>query len=247
MNKFLILSFFFSHISIAQYNESYNSSYNSKNESVGQCPTGTVPFDVVSYDFESDQQGWVTLPLIGSFNSWSYIDPNAIPHSGEHSWRARNPSAVADMVLVSPTIELPINATPLTFQFWNKQEIENNDNNPSECFDGGILEISIDDAKSFIQIENQRLLTDPYDGKVATQHNNQIGGQDAWCGDPAEYINSIVDIDSFAGENIIFRFRLSSDTSEGRPGWDIDDVKVVGCMTTTDIIFASNFEEALPE
>lgn len=243
MNKYLIISLLASNLSLAQY-DYINASAYTGNGSSGECPDGKIAVEIESYDFESDQQGWIRLALIGSFNSWSYIDPNAIPHGGNHSWRARDPSAVADMALISPTIALPLNMAPLTFQFWNKQEIENNDNDANECMDGAILEISTDEGTSFTQFDNEKLLTDPYDGKVATGFNNQIAGSDAWCGDPAEYINSIVDINSYAGESAIFRFRLASDTSVGRPGWDIDDVKIMGCEPETEFIFENGFEES---
>ena len=80
------------------------------------------------------------------------------------------------------------------------------------------------------------LLTDPYDGPVSASFSNPLAGLDAWCGDPQPYLNSIVDVSSYAGQTVQFRFRLGSDSSVGRPdGWNIDDVIVQSCQTPTAV------------
>ncbi len=39
----------------------------------------------------------------------------------------------------------------------------------------------------------------------------------------------MVDVSSYAGQIVKFRFRLGSDSSVSREGWYIDDVKVQSC------------------
>jgi len=191
----------------------------------GDCPTGTSVNTVVSYDFEAGAQGWSSSALSG-VNTWAVTANN--PKSGVNSWQAEDPETIADQVLVSPIIALPLNTSPLTLQFWNRQEME--DSGGTRCWDGGILEISTDTGANFTQITGAQLLTDPYDGDFRSA-SNPLSGLNGWCGDPQAYLNSIVDLDTYAGQNVIFRFRLGSDGSVGRnPGWNIDDVSVKGCV-----------------
>ena len=65
-----------------------------------------------------------------------------------------------------------------------------------------------------------------------------------WCGTRA-YRNSIVDLDSYAGQTVRFRFRVSTDGSQGLTphGWYVDDIKVQSCRTVpTDLLFTDGFE-----
>ena len=69
---------------------------------------------------------------------------------------------------------------------------------------------------------------------------NPIGGDNAWCGDPQDWLQSVVDIDAWAGQTVRFRFRLATDSSVDHPGWWIDDVSVQSCADPN--LFADGFE-----
>ena len=56
-----------------------------------------------------------------------------------------------------------------------------------------------------------------------------FSGLQAWCGDTQEWLNSVVDLSSHAGQDVTFRFRLGTDNLINREGWYIDDIKVQGC------------------
>jgi len=95
------------------------------------------------------------------------------------------------------------------------------------CYDAGILDVSTNGGATWAQITSG-LLTDPYNGPIAS--GNPLAGLNGWCGDPQDWLNSIVDINAYAGQTVQFRFRLSTDTSVGREGWTIDDVVVQSCQ-----------------
>ena len=84
--------------------------------------------------------------------------------------------------------------------------------------------------------------TDPYDGPIATSFNNPLGGEDAWCGDPQDWLRSVVDLDLYAGETARFRFRLATDSSAGREGWYIDDLAIQSCIAGNSPLFTDGFE-----
>ena len=203
----------------------------------GACPAGTVANVVFSDDIEGDVSDWDTPPdPIGSGNTWAQSGVNF--NSGVASFLAVDSPSTSDQYLVSPSITLPSGTeSPITLSFWNFQNIEANTGAGQDaCWDGGILEISTDGGANFTQIPNTSLLTDGYNGNVTVNPASPISGLDAWCADdivPAsgdQEAVSIVDLDSFAGQTVQFRFRLGTDGAAGDEGWYIDDVTVQGCQ-----------------
>ncbi len=197
----------------------------------GDCPDG---FDTITSYFEDFELGGFGWTSQGNGDTWSLS--NVRPHSGSTSWHAVDPVTVSDQELISPSIILPISNSLITLQFWNYQSLEARD--ASQCWDGGILEISTNNGSSWTHLTTDKMLTNPYVGAVSS-----LGSLDGWCGDPQDYLNSIVDLDDYAGQTVKFRFRLGSDSSVGREGWYIDDVKVQSCeLVNLDILFKSSFE-----
>ena len=206
----------------------------------GDCDPEETPIELQSWDFEDGAQGWTHAALTGP-DTWVLSAAN--PNSGAQHWHADDVPEISDQVLISPPVSIPSDLTRLTYQFQNYQEIEDRD--VDSCWDGAILEVSTDGGANFVQVENSDLLTDPYDGTIDSGFGNPLGTLQGWCGDPQPYLNSIVDIDGLAGEaNVVFRFRLATDSTVGRPGWDIDDVKILGCQSTNeDILFEHGYED----
>lgn len=200
----------------------------------GDCSTGTTPYLLYSNDFEAGAAGW-THSAAGGTDTWALTTSN--PHSGAQSWHADDPGSVSDQRLVSPAVVLPTGQNPLTLKFWNWQYMETR---TGGCYDGGILEVTTDSGLTWSQVTAPNLLTDPYDGAVSSSYGNPLAGLNAWCGNnPQPYLNSIVDISAYAGQTAQFRFRLGSDNSVSRPGWNIDDVAVQSCRVNTEPRFVS--------
>ena len=111
--------------------------------------------------------------------------------------------------------------------------------------DGGILEVSTDGGVTWVQLESQ-LLTDPYNGPVATGSGNPLAGLNAWCGKPQNWLASLADLDEFAGQALSIRFRLGTDNNLiGYEGWYVDDVSVQSCVPAA-VLEAGGPLEALP-
>jgi hypothetical protein len=189
-----------------------------------------IPEIIYSTDFEGSIPDWTHD---GLEDTWQLSDVRS--HSANTSFHAKGHDEVSDQKLISPNISLPADRDYLTLQYWNYQALESNELNDDSCFDGSILEISTNGGESWQQIggdydDNSVLVTDPYHGEVSLEHGNPLVGQSAWCGDPQDWINSVVRIDNFAGQTVRFRFRLGSDESLGDEGWYIDDVRVQACL-----------------
>jgi hypothetical protein len=195
----------------------------------GDCGLGTAPAVHFADDFEAGAGSWTHS---GTGDSWALSAARA--HSGAQSFHANDPSTTSDQRLVSPAVVLPATGSALTLQFWNWQTMESSF---SGCWDGGVVEISTDGGATWTQLPTTVMLTDPYDGPVTG-----LSSLDGWCGDPQDWLNSVVNIDAYAGQTVRFRFRLGSDSSVSREGWYIDDVKVQSCVPSESPLFGDGFE-----
>ncbi|HSL16482.1 MAG TPA: S8 family serine peptidase [Methylomirabilota bacterium] len=206
----------------------------------GDCGTGTAPAVHFFDDFESGAPGWTTG---GTGSTWALGAgvSGSGPHSGSFVFHANNVASVSDQRLISPPVTLPSGPghTAITLQFWNYQEMEDS---ASGCYDGGVLEISTDAGTSWTYLPTAVMQTDPYDGPISSSFSNPLIGYDAWCGDPQDWLRSVVDIGAYAGQTVQFRFRLGTDSSVSHPGWDVDDVWVQSCIPSESPLFADDFE-----
>jgi hypothetical protein len=189
----------------------------------GDCTLGTLPNAVLNEGFEGGANGW-TQGSGSTGNTWALWSSNV--HSGSNAFHANGSASVSDQRLVSPAIALPAGENPLTLRFWNRQVMELRTG--GGCWDAGILEISTNGGSNWTQVPNANLLTDPYDGAIGS--GNPLAGLSGWCGDPQDWLNSIVDISAYAGQTVRLRFRVGTDSSVGREGWTIDDVAVQSCQ-----------------
>ncbi|TAH40805.1 MAG: hypothetical protein E6Q43_01985 [Dokdonella sp.] len=211
----------------------------------GDCPAGATANAVYSTDFEGDNSAW-TLGA-GSTGPGNWAISTARPHGGSNAFLAQDYTVLSDQRLISPAIALPTGQDPLALIFWNDQTMESQ--GATACYDGSILEISTDGGATFTQVANAALLTQPYKGPISSGFQNPLANLQAWCGDPTAYFRSVVDLTSYAGQTVQFRFRLGSDSSVGRVpnGWYIDDVTVQSCSAGgNDIIFQDGFDPAVP-
>jgi hypothetical protein len=185
----------------------------------GDCGLGTEPVIHFTEDFETGAAGWSHS---GTGDTWTLSGTRV--HGGAFSYHATDVPTTSDQRLVSPEVVLP-SETPLTLQFWNHQTMEDKSGG---CWDGGILEISTDGGSNWIYLPTTLMQTDPYDGPVTG-----LSGLDGWCGDPQDWLKSVVELDGYAGQTVRFRFRIGTDSSVGREGWYIDDVYVQTCEVTS--------------
>ena len=137
---------------------------------------------------------------------------------------------VSDQRLVSPAVVLPTGQNPVVLKFWHLPNMENS--GTTACYDGGILEVSTDGGTSWTQVANANLLVGPYTGLVSASFSNPLAGLQAWCNGTV-YIQTIADVSAYAGQTAQFRLRLGSDTSMSDAGWDVDDVVVQSCVSST--------------
>ena len=154
-------------------------------------------------------------------------------HSGSFSAFSPDLSDVTDQQLVlTAAFGIPASgATGANLSFWHRYTFEGTGSNR---FDGGVLEVSTNGGASWLDT-CPLMLSGFCNGTISSSFNNPLAGRDGWVqaspGFPSFY-QSTVNLISFAGKNVLFRFRQGDDSSVGSPGWWIDDVQVAinGCF-----------------
>jgi hypothetical protein len=192
---------------------------------------GTASYQRMYQGWENGAGAWTST---GTGNSWAQTSVRT--HSGTFAWLAGDPAVQSDQQLVSPAVAIPSGQNPVALVYWNHQTMESN--GPTGCYDAGNLEVSTNGGATWTQV-TAGLLTDPYDGLVDAG-NNALGGRQGWCGDPANWTKSVVDLTAYAGQTVNFRFRLGSDTGTSREGWYLDDIQVTSCAA--NLIYQDGFE-----
>ena len=201
----------------------------------GDCSPGTTPNILYQYGFESGASGWTTPAGVGT-NTWAIVGTN--PFAGANHYRGAGTASITDQRLVSPAMALPVGENPLVLKFWHVPNLEHT--SATACYDGGILEVSNDAGATWTQVPNANLLVGGYTGPISTSFSNPLAGLQAWCSpSTTTYRQTIADVSAYAGQTVQFRWRIGTDSSVSRPGWDVDDVLVQSCQTPTAVTLSS--------
>jgi hypothetical protein len=201
----------------------------------GDCSPGTTPRVLFSDGFESGASGWTTPAGVGT-NTWALSTAN--PNAGASHYRGVDTASITDQRLVSPAVALPTGENPVVLKFWHVPNLENS--GTTACYDGGILEVSSDGGTTWAQVPNANLLVGPYTGAISGSFSNPLAGLQAWCSTTTTtYRQTIADVSAYAGQTVQFRLRIGTDSSVGRPGWDVDDVMVQSCTAPTAVELSS--------
>ena len=136
-----------------------------------------------------------------------------------------DPAAVTDKRLDSPLIALPIDAEELRFRNFHNLEASS-----TVGYDGGVLEISISGgAFQDILAAGGNFVTGGYNRTISSSFGSPIAGRQAWSGNSLGYFDTVVGLPLAAlGQNVVFRWRMASDSSAAVEGWRVDGVSVGG-------------------
>jgi len=152
--------------------------------------------------------GW-TAALTGVGAAWITSTNN--PDGAPNAVFAPDPASTSDNVLTSPGIPIVTAGAQVTFRHSYATEAS---------FDGGRLEISIAGGP-FME------LTAAGGSFVDGGYNGAISGSPAWTGNSSGFITTIASLPpAVAGQNVQFRWHLTSDPSAGGIGWYVDSVSL---------------------
>jgi extracellular elastinolytic metalloproteinase len=166
-----------------------------------------------SDDMESGGSKWLVSHGLGSVD-WSLNMAN--PHSGATAWFAPNPPDVSDQYLsLATALPLPANSV---LSFWHHYATELG-------YDGGVVEISLNGGSSWLDL-GPDMIINGYNGAISPFYQNPIAGRPAFTGNSGSYVRTVIDLASYAGQNALIRFRMTSDEIIDQIGWYVDDVRV---------------------
>lgn len=107
----------------------------------------------------------------------------------------------------------------------------------STWYDGGVVEYSIDDGKTWQDVATHAELTPAYGGTLSDCCDNPLSGRPAFVGKsagwPDDFTAHRIDFGrDLAGRQVRLRFLIATDAAVSAPGWEIDHVRAVGIDNT---------------
>lgn len=185
----------------------------------------TVETFLLDESFDSDAslpEGWVQS-TIGAGEPWT-VEPG-ISDTLPNAIRSEAIATKGDSILVSPGIVLTNEPSVLSFR--HSYDLQANR-------DGAVLQASLDGGGFFdlIQSNETTVLAGDYDGRILGNNPNfaaTIRGSIAWTGTSDGFISTEVALpETWAGQEIQFRWILSHNSSGAGEDWVIDTIRLTG-------------------
>ena len=170
---------------------------------------------------------WTTTTDTGTENNWVVVNNQSM--SSPNSAFAVNLGSVSLSSLVSPSILIGDSGAKLKFNIFHNTELN---------FDGVVLEYSTNNGGSWNDIltGGGTFASGAYNSTLGTGWQNPLPGRQAWSGNSVEFIPVEINLNSsLNGQSVKFRWRMGSDSSSGRPGVWIDDIRVLGGDTPAPV------------
>jgi uncharacterized repeat protein (TIGR01451 family) len=137
-------------------------------------------------------------------------------HSGSTSWFAPNLGQVGDQYLI---LNVPgFLPSRMELSFWHYYDLET-------WYDGGVIEISTDNGATWDDL-GHLILENGYTLQLDGNTLNPLAGRLAFSDYTFDWIQTRVDLQSYAGQAVQIRFRLGTDEVYGYYGWNIDDIVI---------------------
>jgi N-acetylneuraminic acid mutarotase len=145
-------------------------------------------------------------------------------HGGTYSAFVPDVAQIADQQLVlNAPVAIPASAYNATLSFWHRYTFESTG---ATYYDGGVLEVSTDGGASW-SAASPAFLSGGYNAVIHTGNNNPLAGRNGWSGTTGgAFVQVQVNLLSYAGQNVLIRFREGTDSSQGAAGWWVDDIQL---------------------
>ncbi|MBI5372453.1 MAG: M36 family metallopeptidase [Sphingobacteriales bacterium] len=148
-------------------------------------------------------------------NVWA--TSGAAVHSAPLAFFSPDPALTSDQTLrTTGTFVLPSGPSAFSrLSFWHRYTTESN-------WDGCVVEISTNGGGSWSDL-GQYMSGARYNATLNSSAN-PLAGRAAFSGNSGAYVNTVINLAAYAGQTVMFRFRLGSDGSVGSTGWYVDDI-----------------------
>ena len=148
--------------------------------------------------------------------------PDSVAHTGAYAAMAPDVNNISDQQLtLINAVAIPATATAAQLTFWHRYAFE------ALNYDGGVLEVSTNGGATWADA-GANIISGGYNGTISSCCSNPLAGRSAWIGGPfyPAYGEVKVNLLPYAGQNLLIRFRLGTDSSFNATGWWIDDIVI---------------------
>ena len=175
-----------------------------------------------SDDMESGEGKWVVDQLKTSDTFWEILDLQS--RSGKKSFSIGYPgTGFSDQTLTTKDA-VTITGTKPVLRFYHKYITE-------PGFDGGIVEVTTDNGTIWQDVTDKFFRT-PYRGTI-DYSIFVVPNKKAFWGKQDTFLGSYIDMSSYIGKSVKYRFRFATDSTESALGWFVDDVAVMDMFNYT--------------
>ena len=176
--------------------------------------THTIPF---TEDFEAG----FTYFDNDAINTTGFQDNTTLYHSGNHSVRNAYTTSIDDKLIEAGTMDLTASTTPV-LDFWH---IAKTEGNYDKCF----IEISTDNGQTWVALDDSLYLgMSPNYAVKGYFHENSYSewGTGYDIPDNSWWKMERFNLTPFKDDSVRVRYRITSDGSVQRDGWDLDDITI---------------------
>jgi extracellular elastinolytic metalloproteinase len=175
-------------------------------------------------DMESGDKKWDIADLGNgqAGNFWEIVDFQS--KSGNKSFAVGYPAKGSTDQVVFNLKPIEVKGAKPVLRFFHNIESE-------PVSDAGVVQISTDNGVNWVFVDD-KVFKNPYRGKVdyRTFVTPNIKG---YWGKTDTFQSSCIDLSSYLGKSIQFRFRFGTDSTQAGVGWFIDDVSVMDMYNYT--------------
>ncbi len=192
----------------------------------GPSSLGTWTDDVESYSSMTDAEnaGYTHAAAQGS-DDWRVDTGANHTTGGSRSFASDDVASVTDKWLITPSKHLGASAQ---LTFYHQYDFEKG----SSAYDGGVIEISTDGGSNWSDL-GPDITTGGYTDTLSTSYSNPLGGRQAWSGTQSSFTQVVVDLSSYANDDVLIRWRMGCDSSQAAGTWYIDDIEITNTGTVS--------------
>jgi hypothetical protein len=141
-----------------------------------------------------------------------------------------DPAVISDKLLDLPGLTV-FEALDPRLIFRQNFNLEASDQDPNLGFDGGVLEISVDQGQTYQDILDAggTFVTGGYNRTISTDRGSPIAGRRAWSGNSGGFITTTVRLPDIIIQGVL-RWRMASDNSGSGDGWRVDTIDISWCQ-----------------
>lgn len=203
------------------------------------CPTGsTETSTVLADDLETDTDQLTAAALAGR-NAWFYpqnpnpfgFDATYATSGSTNAWGYNRPTISDSAIRMSDPVTLPADA------FLHFKHAFGFEDDANGAWDGGVVEYSTTGATGPWRDAGGLFAASGgaggYPGTISPGSDNPLAGRAGFVRESNGYGASRADLSSLAGQSVMFRWRIGTDSAVDDYGWFLDDLRIGTCTAST--------------